>query len=72
MHTMEMEYSTKLKTILIIHSDIHEDGSFYTGDGFESETGLGDARGTEIYSTTRSTDLDFLSALQKSKILLNL
>ncbi len=49
-------------------ADIHEDGSFlYPGTGFESETGLGDARGTKLNLPLQpgATDLDFLSAFTK-------
>lgn len=49
-------------------ADIHEDGSFlYPGTGFESETGLGEARGTKLNLPLQSgaTDSDFLSAFTK-------
>lgn len=48
--------------------DIHEDGSFlYPGTGFESETGLGDAKGTKLNLPLQpgATDRDFLSAFTK-------
>ena len=49
-------------------ADIHEDGSFlYPGTGFESETGLGEARGTKLNLPLQpgATDSDFLSAFTK-------
>lgn len=49
-------------------ADIHEDGSFlYPGTGFESETGLGDAKGTKLNLPLEpgATDRDFLSAFRK-------
>ena len=49
-------------------ADIHEDGSFlYPGTGFESETGLGDAKGTKLNLPVPpgATDRDFLSAFTK-------
>jgi len=49
-------------------ADIHEDGSFlYPGTGFESETGLGDAKGTKLNLPLPpgATDRDFLSAFRK-------
>ncbi|HJU79314.1 MAG TPA: acetoin utilization protein AcuC [Nitrososphaeraceae archaeon] len=49
-------------------ADIHEDGSFlYPGTGFESETGLGEARGTKLNIPLQpgATDSDFLSAFAK-------
>jgi acetoin utilization protein AcuC len=52
----------------ILIADIHEDGSFlYPGTGFESETGLGAAKGTKLNLSLRpgATDRDFLSAFTK-------
>lgn len=52
----------------ILIADIHEDGSFlYPGTGFESETGLGAAKGTKLNLSLRpgATDRDFLSAFMK-------
>lgn len=49
-------------------ADIHEDGSFlYPGTGFESETGLEEARGTKINLPLQpgATDSDFLSAFTR-------
>lgn len=49
-------------------ADIHEDGSFlYPGTGFESETGIGDAKGTKLNLPVPpgATDRDFLSAFTK-------
>jgi acetoin utilization protein AcuC len=49
-------------------ADIHEDGSFlYPGTGFESETGLGGAKGTKLNLPLQpgATDRDFLSAFRK-------
>ncbi|HEY7777563.1 MAG TPA: acetoin utilization protein AcuC [Nitrososphaeraceae archaeon] len=49
-------------------ADIHEDGSFlYPGTGFESETGLGEARGTKLNLPLQpgATDSDFLSAFTR-------
>ena len=49
-------------------ADIHEDGSFlYPGTGFESETGLGAAKGTKLNLPLQpgATDRDFLSAFTK-------
>jgi acetoin utilization protein AcuC len=49
-------------------ADIHEDGSFlYPGTGFESETGLREARGTKLNLPLQpgATDSDFLSAFTK-------
>jgi len=49
-------------------ADIHEDGSFlYPGTGFESETGLGYAKGTKLNLPLQpgATDRDFLSAFRK-------
>jgi acetoin utilization protein AcuC len=52
----------------ILIADIHEDGSFlYPGTGFESETGLGAAKGTKLNLPLQpgATDRDFLSAFTK-------
>ncbi len=52
----------------ILIADIHEDGSFlYPGTGFESETGLGAAKGTKLNLSLHpgATDRDFLSAFMK-------
>jgi acetoin utilization protein AcuC len=49
-------------------ADIHEDGSFlFPGTGFESETGLGEARGTKLNLPLQpgATDSDFLSAFTR-------
>jgi len=49
-------------------ADIHEDGSFlYPGTGFESETGIGDAKGTKLNLPLPpgATDRDFISAFAK-------
>jgi acetoin utilization protein AcuC len=49
-------------------ADIHEDGSFlYPGTGFESETGIGDAKGTKLNLPLPpgATDPDFILAFTK-------
>lgn len=49
-------------------ADIHEDGRFlYPGTGMESETGLGNAKGTKlnIPLTPHSDDNDFIAAFKK-------
>ena len=52
----------------ILIADIHEDGSYlYPGTGFESETGLGSAKGTKLNLSLHpgATDRDFFSAFTK-------
>ncbi len=55
-------------------ADIHEDGRYlYPGTGNESETGLGDARGTKINISLKpnSNDSDFVSSFAKVEEFIN-
>jgi acetoin utilization protein AcuC len=58
----------------VIIGDIHEDGSFlYPGTGFESENGLGPAKGTKLNLSLHpnATDHDFISAFMKIENFIN-